>query len=93
MNKSRETRKQKYVCSDKECKEHAKVCLNKFIDKYCNYTNDLREFGLNTSLIGYLSYEKKVDFIEWITGVEIPISAVYYHEKALSDEYLAEKEK
>ena len=35
LNKSREIRKQKYVCSDKECKKHTKACLDKFIDKHC----------------------------------------------------------
>ena len=93
LNKSREIMKQKYVCSDKECKKHTRACLDNFIDKYCNYTKNLREFSLNISLIGYLSYEKKVDFIEWITGVKIPRSTTYYHENTLSDEYLAKKEK
>jgi len=62
LNKVREIRKQKYVCTNKNCREHIRVCLNKFIDKHCNYTKSFREFGLNTSLIGYFSYEKKVDF-------------------------------
>jgi hypothetical protein len=93
LNKVREIRKQKYVCTNKMCKEHTKVCLERFIDKYCNYTKNFREFGLNASLIGYLSYEKKIDFIEWIFGVKIPRSTVYYHEKVLSDEYLAKKER
>jgi hypothetical protein len=91
LNKSREIRKQKYVCTDKNCEKHTRVWLNKFIDKYCNYTKSLREFSLNTSIIGYLSYEKKVDFIEWITGVKIPRSTVYYHENTLSDEIFSQK--
>jgi IS1 family transposase len=93
LNKNREIRKQKYVCSDKKCSEYTTACLEKFIDKYCNYTNDMREFGLNTSLINYSSYEKKSDFIEMITGVKIPRQTIYYHEKTLSEEYLAKKEK
>ena len=87
LNKIRPIRKQKYFCSDKKCRKHTKACLNKFIDKYCNYTKDLREFGLNTGVIAYLSYEKKSDFIEFVTGVKIPRSTIYYHENTLTDEY------
>ena len=93
LNKVREIRKQKYVCINKSCREHTRVCLEEFIDKYCNYTRNFREFGLNASLIGYLSYEKKADFMEWIFGVQIPRTTVYYHENILSEEYLARKEK
>ena len=93
LNKIRVIKKQKYVCTDKMCKEHTKVCLKKFIDKHCNYTKNIRDFGLNTSLIDYLSYEKKADFMELIFGITIPRSTVYYHENILSDEYLARKEK
>jgi len=93
LNKSREIRKQKYVCSDKECKKHTKACLDKFIDKHCNYTRDLREFSLNMGLIGYLPYEKISDLIEMLTGFKIPRSTVYSHGKELADEYLAKKEK
>ena len=93
LNKIRVIKKQKYVCTDKMCKEHTRVCLKKFIDKHCNYTKNIRDFGLNTSLIDYLSYEKKADFMELIFGITIPRSTVYYHENILSDEYLARKEK
>ncbi|KZX15898.1 hypothetical protein MBCUT_12240 [Methanobrevibacter cuticularis] len=71
LNKSREIKKQKYVCKDKECQEHTRACLDKFIDKNRNYTQDLREFGLNTSLIDYCSYDKKSDLIELTTGYYI----------------------
>jgi hypothetical protein len=93
LNKSREIRKQKYVCSDKKCNKYTQVCLEQFIDKFCNYSRDLREFGLNADGIDYFSYEKKSDFIELITGVKIPRSTIYYHENVLSEEYLAKKEK
>ena len=93
LNKNREIRKQKYVCKDKECREHRRASLEKFIDKHCNYTKDIREFGLNSDLIGYFSYEKKSDLIELITGIIIPRSTIHYHESVLSDDYLDKKEK
>ena len=93
LNKNREIRKQKYVCSNKRCREHTIACLEKFIDKYCNYTKDIREFSLNSSLIDYSSYDKKSDLIELMTGVKIPRQTIHYHEKTLSEEYLAKKEK
>jgi len=93
LNKNREIKKQKYVCKDKKCNEHTRACLNNFIDKYCNYTRDLREFGLNTGLIDYFSYEKKSDLMELIAGVIIPRSTIYYHERRLSADYLDKKEK
>ena len=93
LNKSREIRKQKYVCSDKKCGEHTIACLKKFIDKYCNYTMNLREFSLNIGCIDHLSFEKKSELIELMTGVKIPRTTIYWHEKSLSQEYLDKKEK
>ncbi|MCL2115574.1 MAG: hypothetical protein FWH29_05065 [Methanobrevibacter sp.] len=93
LNKDRIIRKQKYVCKNKKCNKHSQACLKKFIDKHCNYTKDIRESGLNISLIGYLSYEKMSDLIEFITGTKIPRSTLHYHVKGLSGEYLDKKEK
>jgi DNA repair exonuclease SbcCD ATPase subunit len=93
LNKSREIKKQKYVCKNKKCRKHTKTCLKKFIDKYCNYTRDIREFGLNTGCIAYCSYDKKSELIELVAGVNLSRSTVHYHEKTLADEYLARKEK
>ena len=93
LNKVRKIKKQKYVCSDKKCKNHTIVCLNEFIDKHCNYTKNLREFGLSIGSIDHISYEKKSEIIELMFGVKIPRTTIHWHEKALSLEYLAKKEK
>ena len=53
----------------------------------------LRELGLKIASIDHISYEKKAELIELTTGAKIHRSTVHYHEKTLSDDYLAKKEK
>lgn len=93
LNKHRIIKKQKYVCSNKKCKHYERVSLEKYIDKYCNYTRSLREWSLNIGLIDYISYYRKSELLETITGIQIPRSTVYYHENILSDTFLTSKEK
>jgi hypothetical protein len=93
LNKNRVVRKQKYVCSDKECKKHTIVSLKQFIDKYCNYTKVLKDGGLNMGSIDYFSYGKKSELIEMMTGVQIPRQTVHYHEKTQATDYLDKKRK
>jgi len=93
LNKVRELRIQKYVCKDKECKSHIRASLEKFIDKHCNYTKLVRELGLILAGIDHLSYEKKAEIIELMSGAKVERSTVHFHEKELADDYLAKKEK
>ncbi|OPX58251.1 MAG: hypothetical protein A4E25_01771 [Methanobacterium sp. PtaB.Bin024] len=88
INKIREINRQKFVCSNSSCNFNYTTNLEKNIDKGCNYTINTREKGLDMGLISYMSYENMAEVYEIYTGINIPRTTVYYHQKELREEYL-----
>lgn len=90
-NKLDGIRKKQYVCPD--CQKSKVTSLEPFISKYCNFSNDICEKGLNYEYIGSLSYGKKKELIHFENNIKISRSTVYYHESVFSEEFLKRQER
>ena len=66
--------------------------LEPFISKFCNFSNDICEKGLNYDYIGLLSYGKKKELIRFENNINIARSTVYYHESCFSESFLKRQE-
>ena len=66
--------------------------LEPFIGKFCNFSNDICEKGINYDYIGSLSYDKKKELIDFENDVKIARSTVYYHESVYSTSFLKRQE-
>ena len=89
-NKIEGIRKKQYVCPD--CQKSRVTSLEPFISKYCNFSNDICEKGLNYNYIGLLSYGKKKEMIHFENNTKISRSTIYYHESVFSEEFLKRQE-
>lgn len=89
-NKLKGIRKEQYKCP--VCGKTQITSLNPFIEKYCNFSKDISQKGLNYESIGYLSYDKKREFMEFENDVQISRSTVFFHESHYSEEYLKREE-
>ena len=92
MNKKTAIFKQRYKCTNKSCSKTVTTELPDIVDKYCNYTKDIKKIGNELEDLEHISYEKKAELIEKRHGVKIPRQTVQYHESIKSEEYLSRKE-
>jgi hypothetical protein len=53
LNKNKEIRKQKYVCSNKKCVKYFTTSLEEFINKGCNYMKFFMLYSVEQSSIAY----------------------------------------
>ena len=72
MNKKQPYIKQRYKCTNPECSKTVTTELSGLVDKYCNYTKDIRQIGNELEDLEHISYEKKAELIEKRHGVKIP---------------------
>ena len=92
MNKKTSVYKQRYKCTNKTCSKTITTELSDIVDKYCNYTKDIKKIGNELEDLEHISYEKKAELIEKRHGVKIPRQTVQYHESIKSEQYLSKKE-
>ena len=93
LNKTQKFFKQQYCCSSSKCNYTTIASLERFIEKNCNYTKDIREKGLKLEYIEHISHEKKAEIIQDEIGVKIPRQTIQYHEFKKSEEFLEKEEK
>ena len=89
-NKLEGMRKKQYKCSD--CGKTLYTSLEPFISKFCNFSNDICEKGVNYDYIDYLSYGKKKELISLENNVKIGRSTVYYHTSVYGESFLKRQE-
>ena len=66
--------------------------LPDYIDKYCNYTREIKKQGLMCTKITYSSYESKTEIVNEQFNLNISRQSIYLHEKELSPQYIYNKE-
>ena len=66
--------------------------LPDYIDKYCNYTREIKEQGLMCTKITYSSYGSKTEMVNEQFNLNISRQSIYLHEKELSPQYIYNKE-
>lgn len=89
-NKLEGIRKKQYLCQD--CNKSQVTSLEPFISKYSTYSYDICEKGLNYDYIGYLSYDKKRELINFENNIKIARQTVYYHESTYDELFLKRQE-
>ena len=89
-NKWEGIRKKQYICP--ECGKTHYTSLENFIKRYSNYTRTICEKSLEYESIGYLSYQKRSEFIKLENGIKLNRQTVYYHESTYSDSFITQKE-
>ena len=92
MNKKTNVYKQRYKCTNKSCSKTVTTELPDIVDKYCNYTIDIKKIGNELEDLEHISYEKKAELIEKRYAVKISRQTVQYHESIKSEQYLSKKE-
>ena len=92
LNKKFVIYKQTYEYSSKNKKKYMTTMLHDFIDKWCNYTREIKEQGLMHTKITYASYGSKKELINEQFGLNISRQSIYLHEKELSPQYIYNKE-
>ena len=66
--------------------------LPEYIDKYCNYTREIKEQGLMCTKITYVSYGSKTEIVNEQFDLKISRQSIYLHEKELAPQYIYNKE-
>lgn len=66
--------------------------LPEYIDKYCNYTREIKKQGLMCTKITYSSYESKNAIVNEQFNLNISRQSIYLHENELSPQYIYNKE-
>ena len=89
-NKLEGIRKKQYICPD--CGKTQVTSLEPFISKFCNFSNDICEKGLNYDYIGYISYGKKKELIMFENEINVARSTLFYHESLFSDAFIKRQE-
>ena len=92
LNKKLIIGKQKYICSNKKCQLTLNTDLNQYIDKYCNYTKEIKEKAMKYSFIQYSSYQSKAEYINLHYGTKISRQTIYNANNSLIDQLIQEKE-
>ena len=93
LNNTILVKKQKYQCSNKECKHCKRSLWEKYIEPGCNYTKKIKEFSLELGLICNISYEKITEIIKLTKHVNIRRDTLFKFFKENSEEFLSKKEK
>ena len=92
LNKKYIIFKQTYEYRSKNKKKYLTTMLPEYIDKYCNYTKEIKEQGLMQTKITYASYGSKAEIVNEQFGINISRQSIYLHEKELSPQYIFNKE-
>jgi len=92
LNKKYIIYKQTYKYQSKNKKKYMTTMLPEYIDKYCNYTKEIKEQGLMCTKITYSSYESKTGIVNEQFDLNISRQSIYLHEKELSPQYIYNKE-
>ena len=92
LNKKFVICKQTYEYRSKNKKKYITTMLPEYIDKYCNYTREIKQQGLMCTKITYNSYESKMKIVNEQFGLNISRQSIYLHEKELSPQYIYKKE-
>ena len=92
LNKKYVIFKQTYEYRSKNKKKYMTTMLPEYIDKYCNYTKEIKQQGLIRAKITYASYRSKTEIVNEQFGLNISRQSIYLHEKDLSPQYIYNKE-
>ena len=92
LNKKLIISKQKYICPNKKCRLTIITHPKQYIEKYCNYTKEIKEKAVNYSFIQYSSYQSKADYINLHYGTKISRQTIYNSNNHLIDQLLHQKE-
>ena len=92
LNKKYIIYKQTYKYTSKNKDKYMTTMLPEYIDKYCNYTREIKKQGLMCTKITYASYGSKNEMVNEQFGIKISRQSIYLHEKELSPQYIYNKE-
>ena len=92
LNKKFIIYKQTYKYSSKNKEKFMTTMLPDYIDKYCNYTREIKKQGLMCTKITYSSYGSKTEIVNEQFNLNISRQSIYLHEKELSPQYIYNKE-
>lgn len=92
LNKKFKIYKQTYKYPSKNKEKFMTTMLPDYIDKYCNYTREIKEQGLMCTKITYSSYGSKTEMVNEQFNLNISRQSIYLHEKELSPQYIYNKE-
>ena len=92
LNKKYTIYKQTYEYLSKNKKKYMTTMLDEYIDKYCNYTREIKEQGLMCTNITYASYGSKTELVNKQFDLNISRQSIYLHENELSPQYIYNKE-
>ena len=92
LNKKYIIYKQTYKYQSKNKEKFITTMLPEYIDKYCNYTREIKEQGLMCTKITYSSYGSKTEIVNEQFNLNISRQSIYLHEKELSPQYIYNKE-
>jgi len=67
--------------------------LKNFIKRYSNYARAICQKSIEYKSIGYLSYQKKVEFIKFENGISLNRQTAYYHESTYDDTFITKRRK
>ena len=92
LNKKYTIYKQTYEYRSKNKKKYKTTLLDNYIDKYCNYTREIKQQGLMCTKITYASYGSKTELVNEQFDINISRQSVYLSENELSPQYIYNKE-
>lgn len=92
LNKKYVIYKQTYKYHSKNKEKYMTTMLPDYIDKWCNYTREIKKQGLMCTKITYSSYESKTELVNEQFNLNISRQSIYLHEKELSPHYIYKKE-
>lgn len=92
LNKKFIIYKQTYEYRSKNKKKYMTTMLSEYINKYCNYTREIKEQGLMCTKITNISYGSKTEIVNEQFDLKISRQSTYLHEKELTPQYIHKKE-
>ena len=90
LNKNREIRKQKYVCSNKDCVKYFTTSLDGFIYKGCNYMKFFMLYPVEQSSIAYKPFSLLCEELNQEYNTRIRRETIYHYFRLHAQEYLDE---
>ena len=93
LNKKYIIYKQTYEYRSKNKKKYMTTMLKDYIDKYCNYTREIKQQGLICTKITYASYGSKTELVNEQFDINISRQSIYLSENELSPQYIYNKER
>ena len=92
LNNTLKVYKNKYLCSNPECRHTARPLWNDYISPNCNYTDKIKKHCSKINEISRLSYQKEAERLELEKGVQICRETLFKFLDKNSNEYLDNKE-